>query len=179
MNSDESHKGTMLAKYSSIEISLFIDYYAGFMKLLDQNEKEAMLCFNPLLEPIFDSQKGLKELRNNWVGHIQDDDKFEENMTDFIKRVDLPEDTGTYCYMIFAINVFVDVLRTIFAEDYNSLHDKVDKNDDENHPHRQNDVNWAHNKLRIRMADCKEKLLEKQKSSTNLADGLVNLLKEL
>lgn len=145
------------------------------MKLSNQYEKEVVLCLNPLLKPIFDNQKGLKEFRNNWAGHIQDDDKFEEDIADFIERVELPEDIGTYSYMIFAINVFVDALQTVFAEDFNSLGNKFEKSRDKNPPQQQNDVNWARNELRIQMADCKENLLKKRGSSTEL-DDLINLL---
>lgn len=162
-------------RYASIDMSQFVDYYTKFMKLLEEDEKEIVLRFTPLLKPIFDNRDGLKKFRNNWVGHIQEDDKFEENVADFINRINLPQKMEEYYYMIFAIKTFVDALQIIFDKDLKSLCEKFGKND-ENRPLQPNNIDLAYKKFLSKMEDCRENFPKKHKSTIKPDDDLINQL---
>ena len=121
---------SLITRYGCVELANFLKYYDKFLGFLNEQQKKSVLCFAGFLKEIFDNRNGLIKLRNNWTAHIQDEDKFSEDITEFIKKMNLPKNIDDYCIMICGVSMFVAALLLLFEEEFQQTRDKFNQSQD-------------------------------------------------
>ena len=112
---------SVFSRYAIVDFSQFIDYYHQLLGNLHGVQKQTALCFVPFLKELFENESGIRKLRNNWVAHIQDDDKFTKDLTELVTETGLPNDPNEYYKMSSGINAFIQAIRLILKDDFQKM----------------------------------------------------------
>lgn len=102
--------------YGILHLLEFTGSYHGMMEHLNPDEKEQVLCITDLIAGVIGCQKALQEVRNNWIAHLQEYDRFIEDASDFARRVGLPDNPEAYHEMFISTIAFVDTVRALLPD---------------------------------------------------------------
>ena len=107
---------SLAAKYGIPELVLFIDSYNGLLGELTARQKGPVLILAELAADVIHHKDALKKARNNWIAHLQDRDRFNEDASEFAKRIGLPNNPYAYHEMFICVILFVDILQRCLPE---------------------------------------------------------------
>ncbi|NIP62219.1 MAG: hypothetical protein GWN01_16260, partial [Nitrosopumilaceae archaeon] len=80
-----------------------------------------------LVEPILDNEKPIKELRHNYVAHIQEKGRnFDVMMNDIIVKYNLPTAFSFYRYMTGLVFYYCGIIERNFSKEWNNAMKKYD-----------------------------------------------------
>ena len=102
--------------YGILHLAQFTDAYDGLMGRLTARQKRRALCVTDLISSVAVHKKALKDMRNNWMAHLQDDGGFAEDASGFIGRVGMPGDSAAHYEMHVCVIAFVDTVRAMLPE---------------------------------------------------------------
>ena len=102
--------------YSVLHLAQFTDAYDGPMGHLTARQKRLVQCVTDLISGAAVHKKALKDMRNNWIAHLQDDGEFAEDAPDFVRRVGMPGDSAAHYEMHVYVIAFVDIVGDLLPE---------------------------------------------------------------
>ncbi len=102
--------------YGVLHLAQFVDAYDGLMGHLTARQKRLVKCVTGLISGVTVHKKALKDVRNNWITHLQDDGEFAEDASDFVGRVGMPGDPAAHYEMHVCVIAFIDTVRAILPE---------------------------------------------------------------
>ena len=107
---------SMVSRYAHIEYMNFIKAYEKLLGVVDLKIKKQLLCFTPLIKQIMDSKEGITIMRNSWIAHIPNNNKFDVGMTKLIKDKNLPTDVDSLYLNMMGIISFVHIVEKFFLK---------------------------------------------------------------
>ena len=125
---------SMVSRYAHIEYMNFIKAYEKLLGVVDLKIKKQLLCFTPLIKQIMDSKEGITIMRNSWIAHIPNNNKFDVGMTKLIKDKNLPTDVDSLYLNMMGIISFVHIVEKFFSKEHSSIINKYQNGPDSNKP---------------------------------------------
>lgn len=101
--------------YAIPHLHQFICAYHGLVGELDSERKALIDCLFELVSDIDRHESSLKKAGDKWFAHLQDD-KLDDNVSDFLWRARLPEDATWYREMSECAIAFVDIVQTLLPD---------------------------------------------------------------
>ena len=102
--------------YGILHLHQFIGAYHGLMGALGPDQKKLVACLSDLVTDIDSRRSGLRAVRDNWIAHLQDDDKFINDASEFLRNAKLPENPTWYRGMSECAIVFVDAVQALLPD---------------------------------------------------------------
>ena len=116
MRLDDGSPPMFVFQYGILHLVQFMDAYKGLMGCLTDDQKGPVLCLSDLISGMVEHKGALREARNKWIAHLQDDDGFTEDAPDFLRRVGLPDDPSWYLETFECAVVFADAVQSLLPE---------------------------------------------------------------
>lgn len=113
---DDGSQPMFVFQYGILHLVQFMDAYEGLMGGLTDDQKKPVTCLSDLICGILDREDALREARNKWIAHLQDDDGFAEDAPDFLRRAGLPDDPLWYREMFECAVIFADAVQSLLPE---------------------------------------------------------------
>lgn len=88
---------SILREYTIVQLYSFIKIRRSLLKGLRMHENGIELdkCLKPLWQPIFDNEKGIRELRHSYLAHMQEEGQpFEKHIEDILFENKFPMNWG-------------------------------------------------------------------------------------
>lgn len=121
---------SLASYYGILHLHQFVGAYHGLMGELDDGQKKIVTCLSDLVSEIDSHRDGLRAVRDSWIAHLQDDDKFTEDASEFLKRAGLPENPTWYREMSECAIVFVDAVQALLPDIAEPVLEKFDRTRD-------------------------------------------------
>ena len=102
--------------YGILHLAQFTSAYNGLMGRLTPRQKRLVLCVTDLISGVTVHKKTLKEVRDNWMAHLQDNGWFAEDASDSVRRVGMPGYPAAHYEMHVCIIAFVDTVRALLPK---------------------------------------------------------------
>lgn len=122
---------SIMIRYLILELDNFVDSQNALMNELNEKQKKFVLCLTPYLEEINRNKEAIKQLRNNWIAHVQTKGHFNEDIMDLIKRMNFstaPQDT---IIMAKCSIDYVDALKIILVKEFDRASEKNNEGRDD------------------------------------------------
>ena len=103
-------------QYGVQELVQFVDAYDGLMGRLTDEQNKRVQCATDLISGVVEHRGALREMRNSWLAHPQDDGLFAEGAPGFVRRAGLPADPAAYYEMLACAVIFADTVRALLPE---------------------------------------------------------------
>ena len=114
-------------QYGTMHLVQFMDAYEGLMGCLTDEQKGPVLCLSDLISGMVEHKSVLREVRNKWIAHLQDDDGFVEDAPDFVWRTGLPDDPVWYLETFECAVIFADAVQSLLPEVASPVLERVDQ----------------------------------------------------
>lgn len=121
---------SLAAYYGILHLDQFIGVYHALMGELSDDQRRLVGCLSPLISDIDAHKGGLRAVRDDWIAHLQDDDKFAEDASDFLRRAKLPENPTWYREMSECAIVFADAVQALLPDIVIQVLDKFNRTRD-------------------------------------------------
>lgn len=152
---------SLAAYYGVQHLVQFEKAYRRLMRHLPPEQREHVRCVAGLVSGVIEHSSGLRKVRNNWIAHLQDDDSFAEDASDFIEGAGMPGNPATHCEMHICVVAFVDTLRALLPGIAGPAVEKFNRTSDAEPKFRRFDPNRVVQDARSRLDDARKKAKQK------------------
>lgn len=111
--------------YGTLHLVQFMDAYEALMGCLTEDQKKPVTCLSDLISGIVEHRGALREVRNKWIAHLQDDGGFAEDAPDFVRRAGLPDGPMWYIETFECAVIFADAVQSLLPDVAESVREKV------------------------------------------------------
>ena len=111
--------------YGTLHLVQFMDAYEGLMGCLTEDQKKPVTCLSDLISGIVEHKGALREVRNKWIAHLQDDGGFAEDAPDFVRRAGLPDGPMWYIETFECAVIFADAVQSLLPDVAEPVREKV------------------------------------------------------
>ena len=143
--------------YGVLHLAQFADAYDGLMGHLTPHQKRLVLCVTDMISGVTVHKKALKNMRDNWIAHLQDDDGFAEDASGLIGHVGMPGDPAAHYEMHVCVIVFVDTVRALLPEIAEPTVEKFNRSGDATPKYHCDGLNRALQNARARLEAARKR----------------------
>ena len=147
--------------YGVLHLAQFMDAYDGLMGHLTARQKRLVECVTGLISGVTVHKKALKDVRNNWIAHLQDDGEFAEDASDFVGRVGMPGDPAAHYEIHVCVIAFIDTVRALLPEIAEPTAEKFNRTGDATPKYHCVDLDQVDRNVRARL-EAAQKRAEKE-----------------
>lgn len=118
---------SVLREYAMIQLLNFIEARKNMIKTIKQKRFHSIdKVLGPQWKPIFEHEKGIREIRNSYLGHIQNWGKsFEITIEELSEQYQIPNTKGDMLFLISCAMQYSELIKTCYPTESIKARKKV------------------------------------------------------